>query len=79
MPPGAARQGGNWRSRPTDVAMMTTQLAFDISHLQSAVRHITRLRIYVLSLMPVLSSIGDRVAQLRTAGRHDAANCSGAG
>jgi uncharacterized membrane protein YccC len=48
-----------------DVAMMTTQLAFDTSHMQSAVRHITRLRIYVLSLMPVLSSVSDRVAQLR--------------
>jgi uncharacterized membrane protein YccC len=52
----------------TDVAMMTTQLAFDTSHLQSAVRHITNFRIYVLSLMPVLSSIGDRVAQLRAEG-----------
>ena len=48
-----------------DVAKMTTQLAHDTSHLQSAVRHIKRLNIYVLSLMPVLSSIGDRVAELR--------------
>jgi uncharacterized membrane protein YccC len=48
-----------------DVAMMTTQLAFDTSPMQNAVRHITRLRIYVLSLMPVLSSISDRVVHLR--------------
>ena len=47
-----------------DVAM-TTQLAYDTSPMQSAVRHITRLRIYVLSLMPVLSSISDRVTHLR--------------
>ncbi|HEY1857753.1 FUSC family protein [Acidocella sp.] len=49
----------------TDVAMMTTQLAYDTSHLQSAVRYIVHLRIYVLSMMPVLSSINDRVAELR--------------
>ncbi len=49
----------------SDVAMMTSQLAFDTSHLQSAVQHIKRLQLYMLSLMPVLSSIGDRVAQLR--------------
>ncbi len=51
-----------------DVAMMTTQLAYDTSHLQSAVRYIVHLRVYVLSLMPVLSSINDRVAQLRRLG-----------
>ncbi len=48
-----------------DVAMMTTQLAFDTSHLQGAVAHIRQLRACVLSLVPVLSSISDRVAQLR--------------
>ncbi len=48
-----------------DVSMMISQLAYDTSHLQSATRHIERLRLYVLSLMPVLSSIGDRVAQLQ--------------
>ena len=52
----------------TDVAMMTTQLAYDTSNLQSAVPYITQLRIYMLSMMPVLSSIGDRVAQLRRHG-----------
>lgn len=51
-----------------DVGMLTTQLAFDTSHLQSAVQHIRRLRIYVLSLMPVMSSISDRVAELRRLG-----------
>ncbi len=51
-----------------DIAMMTTQLAFDTSHLQGAVRHVTRLRIYVLSMMPVVSSISHRVAQLRREG-----------
>jgi uncharacterized membrane protein YccC len=52
----------------TDIAMMTTQLAFDTSHLKAATEHVKRLRIYVLSLMPVLSSLGDRVAQLRRLG-----------
>jgi uncharacterized membrane protein YccC len=52
----------------TDVAMMITQLAYDVSHLQSAVRHVTRLRIYTISLMPVLSSIADRVAYLKQIG-----------
>ena len=49
----------------SDVAMMTTQLAYDTSHLQNAVRYIMHLRLYVLSLMPVLGSINDRVAELR--------------
>ena len=49
----------------TDVAMMTTQLAYDTSHLQNAVRYIVHLRIYVLSLMPVLGAINDRVAELQ--------------
>jgi uncharacterized membrane protein YccC len=51
-----------------DIRMMVSQLAYDTSHLQSATRHIERLRLYVLSLMPVLSSIGDRVAQLKAIG-----------
>ncbi len=51
-----------------DISMMVSQLAYDTSHLQSATRHIERLRLYVLSLMPVLSSIGDRVAQLKAIG-----------
>jgi uncharacterized membrane protein YccC len=49
-----------------DISMMATQLAYDTSHLQSATVHVQRLRLYVLSLMPVLSSIGDRVAALKT-------------
>ena len=48
-----------------DVAMMISHLAYDTSNLQTAVQYITRLRIYVLSLMPVLNSINDRVSQLR--------------
>jgi uncharacterized membrane protein YccC len=52
-----------------DIGMMTTQLAFDTSHLQGAVRHIVRLRLYVLSLMPIVASIGDRVVQLRAVKR----------
>jgi uncharacterized membrane protein YccC len=51
-----------------DVGMMTTQLAFDTSNLQTAVNHIKRVRLYMLSLMPVISSISDRVAQLRRLG-----------
>jgi len=49
----------------TDIASMIKQLAYDTSHLQSAVRYVTRLRLYLVSLIPVLSSIGDRVAQLQ--------------
>jgi len=52
----------------TDAAMMISQLGHDTSNLQSAVRFVTRLRVYVISLMPVLSSIGDRVAQLQNLG-----------
>ena len=51
-----------------DISMMTTQLAFDTSHLNRATRHVVRLRLYVLSLMPIISSIGDRVLQLRELG-----------
>ena len=51
-----------------DVAVLTTQLAFDTSPLQAAVPYIKRMRIYMLSLMPVLGSIGDRVAELRRLG-----------
>lgn len=49
----------------TDAAMMVSQLGYDISHMQAAVRQVTRLRMYVISLMPILSSIGQRVAELR--------------
>ncbi|MGE4480585.1 FUSC family protein [Acidocella sp.] len=52
----------------TDTAMMVSQLAYDISHMQSAARQVTRLRMYVISLMPVLSSIGQRVAELKQLG-----------
>jgi uncharacterized membrane protein YccC len=48
-----------------DIHMLTTQLAYDISPLAAATGEIRRLRIYMLSLMPVLSSIADRVAQLK--------------
>jgi uncharacterized membrane protein YccC len=48
-----------------DVVMMTTQLAYDTSHLQNAVRYIVHLRIYLLSLMPVLGAVNDRVAALQ--------------
>jgi uncharacterized membrane protein YccC len=49
----------------TDIALMTSQLAYDTSNLQSAVPQIMQLRLYILSLMPVLSAVGDRVAQLQ--------------
>jgi uncharacterized membrane protein YccC len=49
----------------SDISMMTSQLAFDTSHLSRAVRQIVRLRLHVISLMPIVCSIGDRVAQLR--------------
>jgi uncharacterized membrane protein YccC len=52
----------------TDAAMMISMLGYDTSPLQSAVRFVTRLRIYVISLMPVISSIGDRVMQLKRIG-----------
>lgn len=49
----------------TDIGMMISQLGYDTSHLQNAARQITRLRMYVISLMPILASIGPRVAALR--------------
>ncbi|HYP64383.1 MAG TPA: FUSC family protein, partial [Acidocella sp.] len=52
----------------TDAAMMISLLGHDTSHMQSSVRFVTRLRLYVISLMPVLTSIGDRVAQLKRLG-----------
>ena len=65
----AAREG---RQRlpfeATDIASMITQLAYDTSDLQSEVRYVTRLRLYLISLIPVLSSVGDRVAQLQRLG-----------
>lgn len=76
----SAALSGNGESQPardarrrlafeaTDAAMMISQLSYDFSYLQSAVRHITRLRVHVISLMPVISSIGPRVAELRRIG-----------
>lgn len=49
----------------TDIGMMVSQLGYDTSHLQNAARQVTRLRIYVISLMPILSAIGPRVAALQ--------------
>lgn len=49
----------------TDIGMMISQLSYDTSHLQNAVRQVTRLRMYVISLMPILSAIAPRVAELR--------------
>lgn len=49
----------------TDIGMMVSQLGYDTSNLHHAARQITRLRIYVISLMPILSSIGPRVAALQ--------------
>jgi uncharacterized membrane protein YccC len=57
-----------YAAEAADIALMTSQLAYDTSHMQSATRYIARLRLYVLSLMPVLSAIGDRVVQLRACG-----------
>ena len=61
----ARRDRHNLAVEAADVAMLTSQLAYDTSPLQSATRHVVRFRLYMLSLMPVLSSIGTRVAQLR--------------
>jgi uncharacterized membrane protein YccC len=67
---GRAEDADIWTARrrlaveAADVAMLTSQLAYDTSHLAGAVAHVTRLRIYLLSLMPVLSSISTRVAAL---------------
>jgi uncharacterized membrane protein YccC len=49
----------------SDVAMMISQLSYDTSPLRASAGHVARLRRYTLSLMPVLSSVSDRVAQLR--------------
>ncbi len=62
----AARQ--RMAAEAGDIGMMTSQLAYDTSAMRSAVPQVRRLRLYILSLMPVLASIGDRVAQLRMIG-----------
>lgn len=49
----------------TDTAMMISQLGYDTSHFKNAVRQITRLRLYLISIMPILAAIGPRVAELR--------------
>lgn len=49
----------------TDTAMMISQLGYDTSHFHNAVRQITRLRLYLISIMPILSAIDPRVAELR--------------
>lgn len=49
----------------TDIGMMISQLSYDTSNLQNAVRQVTRLRMYLISLMPILASIGPRVAELQ--------------
>lgn len=49
----------------TDIGMMISQLGYDTSYLRNEVRQVTRLRIYIISLMPILASIGPRVAELR--------------
>ncbi len=51
-----------------DIGMMTSQLSYDTSQMNVFAPQVHRLRLYILSLMPVLSSIGDRVAQLRRVG-----------
>lgn len=49
----------------TDIGMMISQLGYDTSNLSNAVRQVTRLRTYMISIMPILASIGPRVAELR--------------
>ena len=49
----------------TDIGMMISQLGYDTSRLRNEVRQVTRLRIYMISIMPILASIGPRVAELR--------------
>jgi uncharacterized membrane protein YccC len=51
-----------------DIGMMTSQLSYDTSQMNVFAPHVRRLRLYILSLMPVLSSIGDRVAALKLIG-----------
>jgi uncharacterized membrane protein YccC len=52
----------------TEITGLITQLAYDTSPMQSAVRYVTRLRLYLISLVPVLASIGTRVTQLENLG-----------
>ncbi|WP_298214233.1 FUSC family protein [Acidocella sp.] len=48
-----------------DTAVMAGQLAYDFTHMSAPAREVTRLRAYLVSLMPILSSVSQRVADLK--------------
>jgi len=61
----AARDGrAHLAFEAIDTSAMIDLLAYDTSHLRDSVPYVSRLRVYLISLLPILSSIGDRVAQL---------------
>jgi uncharacterized membrane protein YccC len=62
----AARQ--RLAAEAVDIGMMTSQLSYDTSQMNIFAPQVRRLRLYILSLMPVLSAIGDRVAKLQAIG-----------
>jgi uncharacterized membrane protein YccC len=51
-----------------EIRMLTSHLAFDTSNLQAATRPIEVLERRILLLLPVLSAIGNRLAELRASG-----------
>jgi uncharacterized membrane protein YccC len=63
---GAARR--SLAADAVEIRMLTTHLAFDTSNLQAATRPIEVLERRILFLFPVLSAIGDLLAQLRASG-----------
>lgn len=58
----------NLAAEAADIGMLTAQLSYDTSPLRAASGLIEQLRLHVLSLMPILSSIGDRVHNLQNLG-----------
>ena len=79
----ASRAGGDERRRASDlirlagdaaeIDMLATHLAYDTSQVRDVARHVQALRLRMLMLLPVLSSIADRLAVLRNDGHGAAA------
>ncbi len=51
-----------------DTSMLISHLAYDILNARIAVEQIARLRVYLISIIPILNSVGARVAELERLG-----------
>jgi uncharacterized membrane protein YccC len=66
---GAGNAGGRIRlaADAVELRMLASQLAYDTSRMQAATRWVVELQRRMVLLLPLLSSVGDRLAALRTA------------